>query len=155
MLELLTRVYITRMKIGQKISSYKISKVIKSRDFDTCLLSLGAPERKKFEGFSAFTSIPVKCDDKDCLVKAKGSFKILEHNNKRTKSYSLGLRTDENNRKWWESLEAKIHKLSTPALKKLAKPGDFVLIKTNQSGYSNVYVKVYEKSCKFKSLVDG
>ena len=27
-------------------------------------------------------------------------------------------------------------------LKKLAKPGDFVFIKTNESGYSNVYAKV-------------
>ena len=52
-------------------------------------------------------------------------------------------------------MEAKIQKLSTPVLKKLAKPGDFVLIKTNESKYSNVYVKVYEKSCKFKLLIDG
>ena len=65
------------------------------------------------------------------------------------------MRIDENNRKWWESLEAKIQELSTPALKKLAKSGDFVLIKTNESRYSNVYVKVYEKSCKLKSSVDG
>ena len=50
---------------------------------------------------------------------------------------------------------AKIPELSTPALKKLAKPEDFVLIKTNESGYSNVYVKVYKKSCKFKALVYG
>ena len=64
------------------------------------------------------------------------------------------MRIDEDNGKWWESFEAKIQELSTPALKKLAKPGDFVLIKTYESGYSHVYVKAYEKSCKFKSLVD-
>ena len=75
-----------------------MSKAIKSRDFDTSLLSLGGPEGKKFEGFS-FTSVPIKYDDKDCLVKAKGSIKIFEHNNKGNKSYSQGLRIDEDNRK--------------------------------------------------------
>ena len=87
-------------------------------------------------------------------VKAKSSFRIFEHNNKGNKSYSLGLRIDEDNRKWWESLEAKLQELSNPALKKLAKPGDLVLIETNESGYSNIYAKVYEKSCKSKSLVE-
>ena len=52
-------------------------------------------------------------------------------------------------------MKAKIQELSTSALMKLAKPGDFILIKTNESGYLNIYVKVYEKFCKFKSLVDG
>ena len=57
-------------------------------------------------------------------------------------------------------MKAKIQELSTPAEPakpaKLAKPGDFVFIKTNESGYSNIYAKVYEKSCKFKLLVkDG
>ena len=73
-----------------------MSKAIKSRDFDTSLLSLGAPERKKFEGFR-FTSIPIKYNDKDCFIGAKGSFKIFEHSNKGYKSYSPGLRTDEDN----------------------------------------------------------
>ena len=70
MLKLLTRVYIARIVI--KISGYKMSKAIKSSSF----LSSGAPESKKFDGFS-FTSIPIKYDDKDCLVDSKGSFKIL------------------------------------------------------------------------------
>ena len=105
-------------------------------------------------GWFSFTSISIKYKDKDCLFKDKGSFKIFEHNNIGNKSYSLGLRIDENNRKWWESLHVKIQELSTPALKKLATPGDFVLIKTKESGYSNVYAKVYGKSCKFKLLVE-
>ena len=79
-----------------------MSKAIKSRDFDALLLSLEASEWKMFEGFS-FTSIPTKYDDKDCLIKAKGSFKIFEHNNKGNKSYSLGLRIDEDKKKWWKS----------------------------------------------------
>ena len=87
-------------------------------------------------------------------LKSRVNFKIFEHNNKGNKSYSLGLRIDEDNRKWWESLEAKIQELSSPALKKLAKPGHFILIKTDKSGYSNVCTKIYKKFCKFKSL-DG
>ena len=39
-------------------------------------------------------------------------------------------------------------KLSFPALKKPAKPEDFVLIKTNKRGCPNVYSNVYENSCK-------
>ena len=93
-----------------------MSKGIKSKDLNTLLLSSEAPERKEPEGFS-FTSIPIKYDCEDCFVKVKGSFKIFEHNNKGDKSYSLGLRIDEDNRKWWESLEAKIQELSTPALR--------------------------------------
>ena len=34
-------------KLVIKISGYKMSKAIKSRDFNTSLLSLGAPEWKK------------------------------------------------------------------------------------------------------------
>ena len=41
-----------------------------------------------------------------------------------------------------------------PALKKLAKPEGFILIKTNKSGYLNVYANVYENFCKLASL-DG
>ena len=53
-------------------------------------------------------------------------------------------------------MEAEIQELSIPPLKKLAKPEDFVLIKTNKSGYSNVRAKVYENSCKVASfLKDG
>ena len=47
----------------------------------------------------------MKYDDEDCLFKAKGSFKIFEHNNKRNKSYSLGLRIDktiENGENLWK-----------------------------------------------------
>ena len=83
-----------------------MSKAIKSKYFDTSLPSSEAPERKKSEGFS-FTSIPIKYDGKDCFVKVKCNFKIFEHENKGHKSYSLGLRIDEDNRKLWESLEAK------------------------------------------------
>ena len=64
------------------------------------------------------------------------------------------MRIDDDNREWWESLEVKIQKLAVPALKKLAKPGDFVFIKTNKSGYSNIYAKVYENSCKLASLFE-
>ena len=112
-----------------------------------------ASERKKLEGFS-FTSIPIKYDGENCFVSIKCNFKLFEHNNKGKKSYSLGLRIGDDNREWWKSLESEIQKLSSSALKKLAKPEDFILIKTNKSGYSNVYAKVFENSCKLVSLVE-
>ena len=68
-----------------------MTKAIKSKNFDTSLLYLEAPEQKKFEGFS-FTSIPIKYDVKDCFVNVKGNFKHSEHNNKGKKSYSQGKR---------------------------------------------------------------
>ena len=138
---------------NKKLSGYKMTKAIKSKNFVTWLLCLKAPERKKFEGFS-FASIPIKYDGKDCFVNVRGNFKLFEHNNKGKKSYSLGIRSYDDNREWWESLEAEIQKLSIPALKKLAKPEHFVSIKTNKNGYSNVYANVYENSCKFASLVE-
>ena len=45
-----------------------MSQAIKSENFDTLLLYLEAPERKKFEGLN-FTSISIKYDGEDCLVK--------------------------------------------------------------------------------------
>ena len=49
---------------------------IRSKDFNTSLLSSGAPKWKKSEKFT-FTSIPIKYDGKDCFVKVKGNFKYL------------------------------------------------------------------------------
>ena len=118
---------------------------INSKNFDTLLLYLEAPERKKFEVFS-FISIPFKHDGEDCFVIVKGNFKLFEHNNKGKKCYSLGLRIDDDNREWWKSLEAKIQKLAGQASGKLSKPpkpGDSVLIMTSKKGYSNVYAKIY------------
>ena len=40
------------------------------------------------------------------------------------------------------------------SFKKLDKPEDFFLIKTNKSGCLNVYTDVYDNSCKFASLVE-
>ena len=37
-----------------KISGYKMSKAMKSRDFDTSLLSLGVPERKSLTSDKKF-----------------------------------------------------------------------------------------------------
>ena len=53
-------------------------KAIKPKNFNTSLLCLKAPERKKFEGFS-FTSIPIKYDGEDCFANIKGNFKPFEH----------------------------------------------------------------------------
>ena len=114
-----------------KISGYKMTKAVKSKNLDTSLLCLETPEQKKFEGLS-FTSVPVKYNGKDWLVNVKGNFKLFEHNNKGKKFCFLGIRIDDNNQEWWESLEAEIQKLPIPAL---AKPKDFVLIKTGKSGW--------------------
>ena len=67
---------------------------------------------------------------------------------------SQGLRIGVDNREWWESLKSKIQNLSILALKKLAKPYDFIFIKTSKSGYSNVHAKVHENSYKFASLLE-
>ena len=141
MLELLTLCYIAKIK--KKLGGYKMTKAIKSKNFDTLLLCLRAPEQKKFEGFS-FTSVPIKYDGEDCFVNVKGNFKLFEHDNKGKKSYSPGLRINDDNQEWWESLESEIQKLFIQASKKLVKPEDFILIKTYKSGDSNVYAKVYE-----------
>ena len=128
-----------------------MSQANKSRNLDTLLLYFEAPEQNKFEWFS-FISILFKYDGEDCFVIVKGNFKLFEHNNKGRKCYFLGLRIDDDNREWWKSLEAKIQKLAGQALGKLSKPpkpGDFILIKTSEKGYSNVYSKIYENSCKF------
>ena len=74
-----------------------MSQAIKSKNFDTSLLYLEAPERKKFEGFS-FTSIRIQYNGEDCFVIVKGNFKLFEHNNKLKKSYSLRLRINDDNR---------------------------------------------------------
>ena len=76
-----------------------MTKAIKSKNFDTLFLYLEAPERKLFEGFS-FPSIPIKYDGKDCFINFNGNFKIFEHDNKGKKSYSLRIRTDDDNREW-------------------------------------------------------
>ena len=67
-----------------------MSQAIKSENFDTSLLYLEALERKKFEGFN-FTSISIKYNGEECLIKVKGNYKLFERNNKGKKSYSLGL----------------------------------------------------------------
>ena len=85
------------------------------------------------------------------------NYKLIEHNNKGKKSYSSGLRIDDDSQEWWECLEAKIQQLSIPPWGKLSKPPkpeDFVPIKTNKKGYSNIYDKIYENSCKFALLVE-
>ena len=74
-----------------------MSQAIKSKNFDTFILR--TPEQKKFEGFS-FTSVLIKYDSEDCFIIVKGDFKLFERNNKGKKSYSLGLRTDDDNREW-------------------------------------------------------
>ena len=53
-----------------------------------------------------------------------------------------------------KSLEDKTQKLSFPALKKLAKPEGFVIIRGNKRATQNVYAKVYGNSCKLVSLVE-
>ena len=58
---------------------YKMLQAIKSKNFDTLLFYLEAPERKKFVGF---TSNLIKYDDEDCFIKVKGNFKLFGHNNK-------------------------------------------------------------------------
>ena len=114
---------------------------------------LKAPEQKKFKG-SSFTSIQMKYDGEDCLVRVKGNYKLFEHNRKGKKFYSLGLRIDDDNREWWKSLEAKIQKLAGQALGKLSKPENFILIKTSEKRCSNVCNKVYANSCKCLSLTE-
>ena len=84
-----------------------MSQAIKSKNSDTSLLYLEAPEWKKFEVFS-FTSIPIKYDGEDCFVMVKDNFKLLEHNNKGKECYPLRWRIDDDNQEWWKSLEAKI-----------------------------------------------
>ena len=74
-----------------------MSLAIKSQKFDASLLYLEAPERKKSGGFS-FTLIPIKYDGEDCFVIVKGNFKLFKHIKKGKKSYSLRLRTNDDNR---------------------------------------------------------
>ena len=90
-------------------------------------------------------SIPCDYEEDKALIRIHGNFRVFQH--EKSASYSLGIRVDDDNEAFFESLGERIAKLSCqfktyPKLK--LKPSDLELIKPNTDGkYKNVYAKTY------------
>ena len=103
-----------------------------------------APELKT-GGEHNYYSIPFDYKENKALIRIHGNFRVFKH--KKNASYSLGIRVDDDNEEFFESLGERIAKLSCnfrgyPKLK--LKPSDLELIKPNSDGkYRNVYAKIY------------
>ena len=102
------------------------------------------PEMKT-GGEHNYYSILFQYEENKALIRIHGNFRVFKH--KRSSSYSLRIRMDDENEAFFESLGERIAKLSCnfktyPKLK--LKPSDLELIKANADGkYKNLYAKIY------------
>ena len=112
--------------------------------FDFEKLEAKAPELKK-GGEHNYYSISFEYKENKALIRVHGNFRVFKH--KKSTSYSLGIRVDDDNEAFFESLGERVAKLSCnskgcPKLK--LEPSDPELIKLNSDGeYKNVYGKIY------------
>ena len=103
-----------------------------------------APEMK-MGGEHNYYSIPFEYEENKALIRIHGNVRVFKHN--KSSSYSLGIRVDDENEAFFESLGERIAELSCnfktyPKLK--PKPLDLELIKPNSNGkYKNVYARIY------------
>ena len=103
-----------------------------------------APEMQT-GGEHNYYSIPFEYEESKALIKIRGNFRVFKH--KKSSSYSLGIRVNDENEVFFDSLGERIAKLSCnfktyPELK--LRPSDLELIKANVDGKcKNVYAKIY------------
>ena len=99
-----------------------------------------APEMK-MGGEHNYYSIPFEYEENKALIRIHGNYRVFKH--KKSSSYSLRIRVDDENEAFFESLGERIAKLSCnfktyPKLK--LKPSDLELIKANSDGKYKMYM---------------
>ena len=92
----------------------------------------------KMGGEHNYYSIPFEHEENKALIRIHGNFRVFKH--KKSSSYSLGIRVNDEKEEFFESLGERITKLSCN-FKTYPKPSHLELIKANADGkYTNVYI---------------